>query len=167
MYCKYCGKPISEDSIYCKYCGRFLNNEDINMSLDNVLLESNKDKPQPVKHKNSFKVDFNNNKKKIVDFLLLIIGSIVYIFRVEAIFTFIESLYDKIKLQIPKLLDEYYGFGCLISLVLGIILFYSYAIYYSLLISLAIIYYTCIWPYLMALIYISAFVYTVIYRIVI
>lgn len=22
MYCKYCGRPIDNDSIYCRYCGR-------------------------------------------------------------------------------------------------------------------------------------------------
>ena len=22
MYCKYCGRPVDDDSIYCRYCGR-------------------------------------------------------------------------------------------------------------------------------------------------
>lgn len=28
MYCKYCGKPIDDDSTFCKYCGKSLNLKD-------------------------------------------------------------------------------------------------------------------------------------------
>ena len=30
MYCKNCGKEISEDSVVCKYCGKDLKSKNVN-----------------------------------------------------------------------------------------------------------------------------------------
>lgn len=44
MYCKYCGKPIDNDSIYCRYCGRQIGeveNTDKSLSTHSSLIRNN------------------------------------------------------------------------------------------------------------------------------
>ena len=44
MYCKYCGKEISDDSVFCQFCGKKMN--------DGTISSINHEKEEPEKKKN-------------------------------------------------------------------------------------------------------------------
>lgn len=46
MYCKHCGKEISDDSKFCQYCG---GKQDVNYSTPNSIHNNNDDKDKKVK----------------------------------------------------------------------------------------------------------------------
>ena len=37
MYCRKCGKEISENSFYCKFCGNSVKGESMNINMDVII----------------------------------------------------------------------------------------------------------------------------------
>lgn len=78
MYCKFCGKEISDDSIYCKYCGRLQDVQDIATegTDSNTSAEKNTENIQPP---DSFWYRWYKNltRKQLVLFWLYVIWFII------------------------------------------------------------------------------------------
>ena len=68
MYCKYCGKEISDDSVFCQFCGKKLN--------DGTISSINHEKEEPQK---------NKSQAWIFVLLLIVIGGGGYYFINERI----------------------------------------------------------------------------------
>ena len=63
MYCKHCGKEISEDSVFCKYCGE-KQDENTNTVSDSVDTKSEKaKKPEVVISIPKIKSELTENQK--------------------------------------------------------------------------------------------------------
>ena len=46
MFCKYCGRPVDNDSIYCRYCGRQIEKDNKSCksaSMNNLLIRKDSD----------------------------------------------------------------------------------------------------------------------------
>lgn len=89
MFCRYCGKPIADDSIFCQHCGSNISGEGFNT---NQKAESFPDKIGRFcsKIKSSFKwSDIVSYVKKAAVFLWKVIHSIFVILGMIIIYTII------------------------------------------------------------------------------
>lgn len=79
MFCRYCGKPIVDDSVFCQHCGRNVSVDGFN---NNLKSESFKDRIGLYYSKwkcNIKRSDISSSIKKIVVFLWKVIQSLFII----------------------------------------------------------------------------------------
>ena len=132
MYCKHCGKEISEDSKFCQHCGG--NQENVisdpiksdkgvtkGYNIDNNIdtLSSNHNKSAPYRLDNDDSANDNSTSKELLDFVISAIKNAAIV--VISFFTLLMSL----------MYIHNFILGCVLSILVGTLAYFLFKPKYS------------------------------------